>query len=671
MSPVERVRAAAEARGLDPKRNGRGYRMLCPAHEDRRPSLDVDQADDGRALLKCRAGCNTENVVAALGLTMRDLFDPHAAYVPPRHTPKRPPDPLPSEDAIRTWAQRLTDNQPLLDRLGELRGWTREALTGLQIGFDGHRLTIPVRGPEGELLNLPRYLPNAADPSEKMRSLKGRPRELFPAPESLPDGKVWVVEGEPDAISMASLGIPAVAVPGAQTWRREWAPRFAGRRVVVCCDCDKAGRALAQQVIGSLSEHAAEVRCVDLAPGRDDGHDVGELTADARTSQDRDELAQMLRSIAENAQSESPPVTDEPRQPRGKLRRLDVAQMLSTQPPPVPWLVDDLLVRGALTLLAGREGEGKSLTALRAAVGIVNGANLAGLRCRQGRVLIIDAENGAGEIHRRIHTSGLQQQSHSQLVICDAQGWHLGRDAAELRALIAEHRPSLVVLDSFRSLWPGGEENESGPVAAVLDPLRNLLRDHDAAGLLLHHAAKQGTGYRGSSAIGAACELAFIFESVPEDPDPQRRRITCTKCRPAAKPATKWWHISGAGGRLDLKPAEPFDGAAASRAPARAEARVRLLSALHTQIEGFPSQAAWLRAAGFGPKDKTPRDARDELLDEGLVVPHGSGFRLAEPEGPEGVSGVAPLKGTTPHTPQAIRGVDSTPRDTPATGNAR
>jgi hypothetical protein len=42
----------------------------------RRPpsSLSVGEGEDGRALVWCRAGCDTGDVLAALGLTFRDLF---------------------------------------------------------------------------------------------------------------------------------------------------------------------------------------------------------------------------------------------------------------------------------------------------------------------------------------------------------------------------------------------------------------------------------------------------------------------------------------------------------------------------------------------------------------------------------------------------------------------
>ena len=46
---------------------------FCPAHDDRNASLSV-HVSDGRILLHCHAGCSTEDVVNALGLTMSDLF---------------------------------------------------------------------------------------------------------------------------------------------------------------------------------------------------------------------------------------------------------------------------------------------------------------------------------------------------------------------------------------------------------------------------------------------------------------------------------------------------------------------------------------------------------------------------------------------------------------------
>ena len=46
----------------------------CPAHDDRSPSLTIRDCDDERVLLHCFAGCETEAVLSALGLTFADLM---------------------------------------------------------------------------------------------------------------------------------------------------------------------------------------------------------------------------------------------------------------------------------------------------------------------------------------------------------------------------------------------------------------------------------------------------------------------------------------------------------------------------------------------------------------------------------------------------------------------
>ena len=66
------------------KKTGKGYQARCPAHEDKGPSLSLREGDDGRVLLHCFAGCSAGAVVAAIGLTMADLF-------PASDKPHRPP----------------------------------------------------------------------------------------------------------------------------------------------------------------------------------------------------------------------------------------------------------------------------------------------------------------------------------------------------------------------------------------------------------------------------------------------------------------------------------------------------------------------------------------------------------------------------------------------------
>ena len=46
----------------------------CPSHDDRSPSLSIRDADSGRILLHCFAGCETEDVLASVGLSFADVM---------------------------------------------------------------------------------------------------------------------------------------------------------------------------------------------------------------------------------------------------------------------------------------------------------------------------------------------------------------------------------------------------------------------------------------------------------------------------------------------------------------------------------------------------------------------------------------------------------------------
>ena len=46
----------------------------CPAHDDSSPSLAVRKLDDGRILLHDFGGCATTDVLASLGLELKDLY---------------------------------------------------------------------------------------------------------------------------------------------------------------------------------------------------------------------------------------------------------------------------------------------------------------------------------------------------------------------------------------------------------------------------------------------------------------------------------------------------------------------------------------------------------------------------------------------------------------------
>lgn len=64
-------------KGVTPTGSG-SWLACCPAHGDEHPSMSVTY-EDGKILVHCHTGCTAKDIVGALGLEMRDLFEDSAA----------------------------------------------------------------------------------------------------------------------------------------------------------------------------------------------------------------------------------------------------------------------------------------------------------------------------------------------------------------------------------------------------------------------------------------------------------------------------------------------------------------------------------------------------------------------------------------------------------------
>lgn len=255
------------------------WQARCPAHDDHNPSLSIGRGLDGRALVTCHAGCDTVDVLAAVGLSEVDLFTDESS-------------------------------QPIHYMHGSLR-----ARKGLQ-----HTAPNPVivatydytDSSGKELFQVVRYEPK--DFRQRRPdgnggwtwSTRGAPRVLYRLPEILnadPGAWVFVVEGEKDVDNLTELGLTATTSPGgAGRWSNlsDYSV-LSGRRVVIIPDCDDPGRCHAHDVAAHLQSIVADVRIVNLGEVESfKGKDVSDWLEwlDSRESED---LACALLDMAEAA----------------------------------------------------------------------------------------------------------------------------------------------------------------------------------------------------------------------------------------------------------------------------------------------------------------------------------------------------------------------------------
>lgn len=165
-----------------------------------------------------------------------------------------------------------------LERLGADRSLPVDAFDGWNIGWTGEAYSIPVRDSRGHVVDI--------------RTYRIGKRGVFSSPgvqvgllgaEHLPtrlDEDVYLCEGEWDAIALQWLMRKArkkgvvLAVPGAGTFKQDWAPWFQQRRVHVLYDADNAGEDGELVVRKRLHGVAAELTYVHWPEGVHDGFDV-------------------------------------------------------------------------------------------------------------------------------------------------------------------------------------------------------------------------------------------------------------------------------------------------------------------------------------------------------------------------------------------------------------
>lgn len=183
----------------------------CPAHDDRSPSLSVREAAGGKVLLYCFAGCETAAVVAALGMSMGDLF---------------------------------TESYDYVDQMGQV---VRTVSRGYDIGGRKTFRQSITPGTANVLYRLPEVVAAVASGSA-----------------------VYLTEGEKDADALASLGVAATSgAQGAGNFHLVEVSPLAGAHVVAVVDQDDAGAKWAQTVRARLDGVSASLELVAARVGKD------------------------------------------------------------------------------------------------------------------------------------------------------------------------------------------------------------------------------------------------------------------------------------------------------------------------------------------------------------------------------------------------------------------
>jgi putative DNA primase/helicase len=218
--PVDLVLERAD----NARRVSGGWLVSCPVTRhgqgrgDVNPSVSVTEGDDGRALVRCKTGCDTESVVSSWGLTMADLFKRRnghgrgGSYASPE--------------------TRSTGQPATLENYAAYVGLPVEFLKGLGLKEYHHlgdpAVSMPYLDGNGEVLLTRSRVSLTGKPKVKTRKGdKHRHYGLWKLQAAREVGYLWLVEGESDTQTLWYHGEPAAGLPGANGWKAGWAEELA------------------------------------------------------------------------------------------------------------------------------------------------------------------------------------------------------------------------------------------------------------------------------------------------------------------------------------------------------------------------------------------------------------------------------------------------------------
>lgn len=290
-TPENRLNVFLAAVGGALRHSGRELVFRCPCHANHRngdtnPSGNVCIGDDGRLLMTCRAGCATEDMVAAIGWTMADLMPPGN-----RLRSGRPPQEGKTYGSAEAVARVLARSR------GKLIEFYVYRAQGRDVG-----LVARVLSPEGR-----KEMPQARCVSGLWtRGGMAKPIPLFLRDQLLSaraDLPVQIHEGEQKALLATKLGFVAVscAMGAGKAAHTDLSP-LAGRVLHVFPDNDPRGQDHARDVARrAYAAGATEVWLVTLPDLPEKGDIVDFCSARREAGLDDEQIADEIRDAITKA----------------------------------------------------------------------------------------------------------------------------------------------------------------------------------------------------------------------------------------------------------------------------------------------------------------------------------------------------------------------------------
>lgn len=385
--------------------------------------------------------------------------------------------------------------------------------------------------------------------------LRGKPNE---------GQSLLVTEGETDALAAEShnaTGVAVVSIPGSSTPPERFVQQveaLGGPKVYLAFDGDEAGRAATKKFVEALSSV-----CVVAVVPIEEGSDLSDTLV--ASSEPSETLADLLSAaeVQTNVVALRPPE-------EGGLHALPVAELGNEK---VDWLMDGFIPLGAVTILAGDPGFGKSMFATMLTAQTTLGTTDGALTASPAPAMFCSVEDDPhNTIRPRMEAAGANLEK----VLLMSRRMHnvdhmltIPDDIPALEEVVARIRPRLLVLDPLVAFFPPNiDSNRNQDVRRALAPLVKLAEDYEVAILAVNHLTKNDSTdllkrIGGSGGLPAASRSVIFLGPNPADPKGMTRILSHEKCNVGVLQASKLLEISTVGQttRMDVTGISPFDAA--------------------------------------------------------------------------------------------------------------
>jgi DNA-binding transcriptional ArsR family regulator len=184
-----------------------------------------------------------------------------------------------------SWNVHCNTPDSAFEELGITRGGIpAEAYKKYYLGYNGENWIMPSYSDKGTVRDIRRYVNGRFYSLEGQHLQLGGARELLEAPQG---AVVWLCEGEWDAIALRWLLDQAQRVndvvawvPGAHSFKREWASYFAGKIVYICYDNDTAGDDGSKKAGEFVRPFAKKVKYICWPETRPSGYDINDFVVE-------------------------------------------------------------------------------------------------------------------------------------------------------------------------------------------------------------------------------------------------------------------------------------------------------------------------------------------------------------------------------------------------------